>query len=44
MVILRGLKAAQTYRISVAAFTSKGAGPQSSLRYITTGEFIISMN
>lgn len=36
-VILRGLKAVQRYRISVAAFTSKGAGPQSYWRYITTG-------
>jgi len=36
-VILRGLKAVQSYRISVAAFTSKGAGPQSYWRYITTG-------
>lgn len=38
-VILRGLKAAETYRMSVAAFTSKGAGPGSYRRYITTGEF-----
>lgn len=37
MVILRGLKAVHKYRISVAAFTSKGAGPQSYWRYITTG-------
>ncbi|KAL9953500.1 hypothetical protein ACROYT_G040923 [Oculina patagonica] len=37
MVILRGLKAAQSYSISVAAFTSKGAGPQSYWRVITTG-------
>jgi len=36
-VILRGLKAAHNYRVSVAAFTSKGAGPQSYWRYITTG-------
>ena len=37
MVKLRGLKAVHKYRISVAAFTSKGAGPQSYWRYITTG-------
>ncbi|XP_020606859.1 MAM and fibronectin type III domain-containing protein 1-like [Orbicella faveolata] len=37
MVIFRGLKAAHSYGISVAAFTSKGAGPQSYRRYITTG-------
>ena len=37
MVLLRGLKLAQRYRISVAAFTSKGVGPQSSLIYVTTG-------
>ena len=36
MVVLRGLKLAQRYRISVAAFTSKGVGPQSSLIYVTT--------
>ena len=41
MVILRGLKAAERYSISVAAFTSKGAGPQSSSRYITTGKFYL---
>ena len=37
MVMLRGLKLAQGYRISVAAFTSKGVGPQLSWIYITTG-------
>ena len=37
MVVLRGLKLAQEYGISVAAFTSKGVGPQSSWIYITTG-------
>ncbi len=36
MVILKGLKEAQTYRISVGALTSKGVGPQ-SYQYITTG-------
>ena len=36
MVIVRGLKASQRYRISVAAFTSKGVGPQ-YYGYITTG-------
>lgn len=38
MVILRGMKAAQQYRINVAAYTSKGVGPQSYSRYITTGK------
>ena len=38
MLILRGLKSAQRYQISVAAFTSQGAGSQSYLRYITTGQ------
>ena len=37
MVILKGLKAATHYQIAVAAFTSKGPGPQSHLLYITTG-------
>ena len=37
MVVLRGVKLAQEYGISVAAFTSKGVGPQSSWIYITTG-------
>ncbi|XP_022786238.1 uncharacterized protein LOC111326491 isoform X2 [Stylophora pistillata] len=37
MLVLRGLKSAQRYQISVAAFTSKGAGSRSYLRYITTG-------
>ena len=37
MVVLRGLKLTQGYRISVAAFTSKGVGPQSPWIYITTG-------
>ena len=36
-VILRGLKTAHRYRISVAAFTSKGVGPQSYRKYITIG-------
>lgn len=40
MVIFRGLKAAHSYGISVATFTSKGAGPQSYRRYITTGTII----
>ena len=40
MVILKGLKAAERYSISVAAFTSRGAGPQSYWRYITTGKFL----
>lgn len=44
MVILRGLKAAHRYRISVVAFTSKGAGPQSYWRYITTGTISFLMN
>ncbi len=44
MVILRGLKAAQSYRISVAAFTSKGAGPESKYKYITTGKYFFVMN
>lgn len=39
MVILKELKAAQRYRINVAAYTSKGEGPQSYSRYITTGIF-----
>lgn len=43
-VILRGLKAAHSYRISVAAFTSKGAGLQSYWRYITTGTISFLMN
>lgn len=38
MLILRGLKSAQRYQISVAALTSKGAGPRSYLRYFTTGQ------
>ena len=38
MLILRDLKSAQRYQISVAAFTSQGAGSQSYLRYITTGQ------
>ena len=37
MVTLRGLKASTRYYVAVAAFTSKGAGPQSSWQYITTG-------
>lgn len=37
MLVLRGLKAAQMYVISVAAFTSKGAGPRSPSVYFTTG-------
>ncbi|PFX28263.1 Transmembrane protease serine 5 [Stylophora pistillata] len=37
ILLLRGLKSAQRYQISVAAFTSKGAGSRSYLRYITTG-------
>ena len=37
MVVLRGLKAGQRYRIWVLAFTSAGVGPQSSSHYITTG-------
>jgi len=41
MVILRNLKAAQRYRIRVAAFTSKGVGPWSYYRYITTGNLLI---
>ncbi len=36
MMILKGLKEAQGYKISVAALTSKGVGPQ-SYQYITTG-------
>ena len=40
MVTLRGLKAASRYQIAVAAFTSKGAGPQSYWRYITTGNLL----
>lgn len=43
MVIVRGLKAAQRYRISVAAFTSKGVGPQ-SYYYITTGNLLASLS
>ena len=43
MVIVRGLNAAQRYRISVAAFTSKGAGPQ-SYGYITTGDLLVSLS
>lgn len=39
MVILKELKAAQRYRITVSAYTSKGEGPQSYSRYITTGIF-----
>lgn len=42
-VIVRGLKAAQRYRISVAAFTSKGVGPQSYYSYITTGAVSLSL-
>ena len=42
-VIVRGLKAAQRYRISVAAFTSKGVGPQSYYSYITTGAVCLSL-
>ena len=37
IVILRGLKAATRYWISVAAFTSKGPGTQSYWQAITTG-------
>ena len=44
MVIVRGLKAAQRYRISVAAFTSKGVGPQSYYAYITTGNLLVSLS
>lgn len=44
MVIVRGLKAAQRYRISVAAFTSKGVGPQSYYGYITTGNLLICLS
>ena len=40
MVTLRGLKSATRYYVAVAAFTSKGAGPQSSWLYITTGNFV----
>ena len=40
MVILRGLKAATRYKIAVAAFTPKGAGPQSYWQYITTGDIL----
>jgi len=40
MMIFRGLKAAHNYGISVAAFTSKGTGPQSYWRYIKTGTII----
>ena len=40
MVILRDLKAAQRYRIRVAAFTSKGVGPLSYYLYITTGNLV----
>jgi len=40
MVILRDLKAAQRYRIRVAAFTSKGMGPLSYYWYITTGNLV----
>ena len=43
MLIVRGLKAAQRYRISVAAFTSKGVGPQSYYTYITTGNSLITL-
>ena len=43
MVTLRGLKAAQRYRISVAAFTSKGVGPQPYYGYITTGNSFIAL-
>lgn len=39
MMKVGGLKNAQQYRISVTAFTSKGEGPQSYWRYITTGIF-----
>lgn len=38
MVVLKGLKEAQYYRITVTAYTSKGVGPQSYSRYITTGK------
>ena len=44
MVIVRGLKAAQRYRISVAAFTSEGEGPQSYYGYITTGNLLVSLS
>ena len=44
MVIVKGLKAAQRYRISVAAFTSKGVGPQSYYGYITTGELLVALS
>lgn len=43
MAIVRGLKAAQRYRISVAAFTSKGVGPQ-SYGYITTGNLLVPLS
>ena len=37
MVVLRGLKVGQRYRIWVLAFTSAGVGPQSSSYYVITG-------
>ena len=37
MVVLRGLKAGQFYKIWVLAFTSAGIGPRSSSYYIKTG-------
>ena len=37
LLVIRGLKAAQRYRVSVAAFTSIGAGPRSPWTYVTTG-------
>ena len=39
MVILRDLKQATTYKLTVAAFTSKGEGPTSyGWRFMTTGD------
>ena len=38
MLVLSGLKAAHTYRVWVAGFTSAGTGPQSSKYSVTTGK------
>ena len=43
MLVLRGLKVAHSYRISVAALTRVGSGPQSSRFYITTGTKLKSL-
>ena len=39
--LITGLGPAQRYDVSVAAYTSKGEGPRSSLRYVTTGKNLI---